>query len=766
MAHAQTDVKLRLFSPGWRGIGDQTQQEAAKRFPIIYGREDPTGFHQGNPDVKYIRYTLGPYINQDLLKVLPLEAIAHDKDGGVVKVRDWPNWMIVPDNPKWLEYQKKMVADLMSSGYDGLYVDSLGSAPIETGYVLTKAINPATGKPYTKQEWLAAEIKMVEATKQALPKGKLIVMNGLSNGTRYWAEPEAGSPRVFLPYFDGGFAESIWRAAWTPLNEWPTPEKWMLDIRMVQDVDRRGLYGFWWTKGASVGGVPKDEGTSQGLIPQWRRFALASYLLAAGPKSYFNFTANDKERGHAAEYYPEYDAPLGTATGSMQQIGETGVYWRPFSGGFVMVNPGAKTVEDLRPTGTENAEFTAAGEDRKLRAPFTIAAHTGLILTGEQQSETKFRLFTPAWRNIGEQKPQDVAKKFTIIFGNLDPKPFHEGNPDAKCIKYTLGPYVVKSELKTLPEEAVAHDQSGQVPKAREFANWLIVPDNPKWLAFQQNLVRKVMNSDFDGLFVDSMGTAPVDSKYLFSSPANPHTGKPYTKQEWLAAEVKMMQATVEALPKGKLIFMNGLGPGSRYWTEPEDASPRVLLAYVNGAMSESIWRAAKSPIDAWPTPESWMLDIRMVQDVERRGLTGFWWTKCWCDGNTCANEPGAETLVPQWRRFAMGSYLLAAGPHSYFNFDTVKNDKPSSNAAEYFPEYDTPLGHATGAMQEFAGTGVYWRPFSGGLVIVNPGAKVVEGLRPPGFENAEFTSAGENRKLRAPFSVSAHTGLILTAGR
>jgi len=156
------------------------------------------------------------------------------------------------------------------------------------------------------------------------------------------------------------------------------------------------------------------------------------------------------------------------------------------------------------------------------------------------------------------------------------------------------------------------------------------------------------------------------------------------------------------------------------------------------------------------------MQDIRMVQDVERRGLTGFWWTKCWCDGNTCANEPGAETIVPQWRRFAMGSYLLAAGPHSYFNFDTVKNDQPS-NAAEDFPEYDVALGAATGPMQEISGTGVYWRPFSGGIVVVNPTAKSVEGLRPAGIADQPFISAGENRKRRSPFGAPAHTGLILT---
>ena len=33
----------------------------------------------------------------------------------------------------------------------------------------------APGKPYRRQEWLAAEIKMLEATVKALPEGKLAV---------------------------------------------------------------------------------------------------------------------------------------------------------------------------------------------------------------------------------------------------------------------------------------------------------------------------------------------------------------------------------------------------------------------------------------------------------------------------------------------------------------------------------------------------------------------------------------------------------------
>ena len=386
--------------------------------------------------------------------------------------------------------------------------------------------------------------------------------------------------------------------------------------------------------------------------------------------------------------------------------------------------------------------------------------------TADACQAAKLRLFAPAWRNIGEQTPEECAKKFTVIFGHLDPKPFHQGNPEIKCFKYVLGPYVAKGMLKVLPPEAIAHGREGNVVKARSWSNWLIVPDNPRWLDTMTSVTRRLMDSDFDGLFTDSMGTAPVDSNYVITKAVNPNTNKPYTKGEWIEAECVMLGAVREALPKGKLLILNGLGHGERYWTEPESDSPRPLLQYVDGAMAEMIWRMPNSRLTDWPSPERWMKDVRMIQDVEKRGLMGFWWTKCWSDGNTSNNEPNADKLVPQWRRFALVSYLLAAGPHSYFNFDTMKNDKPKSNAAEYFPEYDTTPGEATGPMEELGKSGVYGRPFSNGAVVVNPTDKPVKGARLPWTDLEEkggsFVIAGGGA-AKMTLDVPAHAGLILT---
>ncbi len=366
-----------------------------------------------------------------------------------------------------------------------------------------------------------------------------------------------------------------------------------------------------------------------------------------------------------------------------------------------------------------------------------------------------------------------MAKRFTFIFGGMAPKGFHEGNPEAKCIRYMLGPYVDPKTLPLAGEEVLALSDQGKRIKASGFTNWVIVPDNPRWLEFVKSEVHKAMdNSDWDGVFSDSMGTAPVDTNYVDARPINPHTKKPYTAEEWLAAEVVMLKAVNEALPKGRLHILNGLTRGNRYWAEPESASPRALLPYVDGAMSELIWRTPNSKLTDWPSLELWMQEIRMIQDVEKRGKLGFYWTKCWTGSQfTSTTQPDADKLIPQWLRFSLCSYLLAAGPHSYYNFDTKRTDNPEgkgelvSNAAEQFPEYDAPLGVATGEMQEIGKSGVYYRPFSNGVVLVNPSDKAAEGVSLPdqSMDGKTYITWGDKTEFRFGSAIPPHTGLLLT---
>src|SRR5205823_484458 len=104
---------------------------------------------------------------------------------------------------------------------------------------------------------------------------------------------------------------------------------------------------------------------------------------------------------------------------------------------------------------------------------------------------------------------------------------------------------------------AIAKGTDGKVPYSVGFTNnFLIVPDDPAWLSFVQNVddpqvIKHSSGSYYDGILSDSMGTAPVNSTYLNAKPVNPATGQLYNEAEWLQAEKAMLTAKKNGLPAG-----------------------------------------------------------------------------------------------------------------------------------------------------------------------------------------------------------------------
>jgi hypothetical protein len=70
-------------------------------------------------------------------------------------------------------------------------------------------------------------------------------------------------------------------------------------------------------------------------------------------------------------------------------------------------------------------------------------------------------------------------------------------------------------------------------------------------------------------------------------------------------------------------------------------------------------------------------------------------------------------------RLWVLANYLLVKGSHTYINIEV-------SQDAEWFPEYDLPIGHplepAPASAQEMVNdAGLYERAYSSGLVLINP---------------------------------------------
>src|SRR5947209_20216980 len=73
-------------------------------------------------------------------------------------------------------------------------------------------------------------------------------------------------------------------------------------------------------------------------------------------------------------------------------------------------------------------------------------------------------------------------------------------------------------------------------------------------------------------------------------------------------------------------------------------------------------------------------------------------------------------------RLYYLGTYLLIKGDHTYLNYF-------AGQPLQWFPEYGIPIGRPLGPLPSSvaalydAGSGLYRRAYSNGLVVVNPGS-------------------------------------------
>lgn len=420
------------------------------------------------------------------------------------------------------------------------------------------------------------------------------------------------------------------------------------------------------------------------------------------------------------------------------------------------------------------------------------------------QSAT-FKLFSPAWRGMGDDSNIPNRKYFTEVFTNMTPKNIKGLAKNAKVYNYTLGPYVTQAYVrcglipdtnkdkdlkkcgrpgKVLPDSAISvqKDNHHQATYARAFTNnFLLVPDDTATLRYVKSLAAQELRAGgkgvdvYDGILSDSMGVAPLGSGYLISPPWNPGTNpsQTYGAGEWLAAQNKMLSAKKEGIGDKELII-NGLANGRAYFQSPSAGKVFGDNPKVTGLMAERIFREPQDPMNSRPDKTEWKKDVDMIADVQAKGKKGYWWTKCWTKTGstgrqTCHDEPDYRSGIKKLLRFTMSSYLLGAGDKSYYNFDTdicdggpVNNKCPASNAAEWFDDYldAKKLGKAKGAYTALAGGDVFVRKFENGIVVVNPD----KSAHTVTLDSGTYKDLDGNRAPAKP-SVPAGSGMIYLKG-
>ncbi len=400
-----------------------------------------------------------------------------------------------------------------------------------------------------------------------------------------------------------------------------------------------------------------------------------------------------------------------------------------------------------------------------------------------------FKLLTPGWRGLGAlsgtRTVNSVTSKFTEAFGQDDDFDPSQVNGAAKTYKYTLGLYVLServpcsifpaghedaskcaansSDPDWLDPSAFAKDAGGKAVYPVAFRNnFLIIPDSSAWLsqlsALSDNMLKyKNTSTQWGGLFSDSMGSPLGD---LNNNPTTPA----WDDARWLQASKTALQTQKSYLNgKGKPLMLNGLATGDRYFAASAPTSVFADSSTINGAMSERIFREPNSSATTYKSTGSWLKDIAMIEDIQSKGLKGYWWSKCWSNEKTvrACRDDADQNAVKKARRYSIGSYLLAAGSQSYFNWDEDYNYLDTSagtaneGAAEYYGEYDRAiaLGAATSGRTAVAGLSNIWkRDFGGGVVFVNPtGSNVTISLPAGNYMKLDCGSACASGNVSLP---------------
>lgn len=301
----------------------------AKRFDVIAAirttyDEYVAAMKSANPDLVMLAYMNGAFVRKTQQSAYPPRWYARDKRGRKIQSK-YGNYLMDLSRPKWIDDRAVRCARFIAySGYDGCNVDMLGTAPLEPGYLTAMPINRATGRVWTKRQWLIATGRIAAAIKERVGSHK-VVGNGLRSGSQYFGR--TAPSRRLLRSMDGGIAESWIRYAMQGIDRFRSVRDWRKDVNMLGDAADRGKTVLTMTKvWVSATSAKKDR---------WHKFALGSFLLGQHGKAYFAFSYSPQLSFVSDHAY--WNLKLGNPLGPYAK--ESGVFQRRFQYGRVLVNP-------------------------------------------------------------------------------------------------------------------------------------------------------------------------------------------------------------------------------------------------------------------------------------------------------------------------------------------------------------------------------------------------------------------------------------------
>jgi Hypothetical glycosyl hydrolase family 15 len=328
---------------------------------------------------------------------------------------------------------------------------------------------------------------------------------------------------------------------------------------------------------------------------------------------------------------------------------------------------------------------------------------------------TVLPLFAPVYMgnhwSMTQAQAVTIAQDFNLIAAQASvfkgyTAAMKAANPQLEIVAYLNGTFDQSSGGSKYPTAWYEKSSNGNRVKSQGFGNYLMNPSNSSW---GQNVAAEctaaIAASGDDGCFLDTMGTAPLGAGYVTGLPINPATGSVWTASAWINATTSIASAVKAANPNA-IVIPNGLSSGGKYFSKTASTAP--LLGPTGVAMAEIWLRTAGASASSFPTESKWLADVTMLVDTEAASQSVLTTTKLFTSSTQAQQD--------QWHKFSLGSFLLAAGGHSYYSFDASKTDTALvANSPWDHVAVGTPLGaySQNGSLFE--------RSFTNGIVAVNP---------------------------------------------
>ena len=241
------------------------------------------------------------------------EWFAHWPESSTTRVLhcDWGWWLMNLESPGWRAYwQGEVLRQLQVNGNDGVFMDSL-SVPNYLGS--DRYDPPLPPLDLTYESTWASRIDAWLAWLQTQPVGDYAIVPNVGN----WVTTR--DPTTYAAA-DGALFEGF--AMWGAGSPYAL-EDWRLQMNRALGLIRQGK--------AVIAQAYMGDGRE-------RLFALGSYLLIKGDRTYLNL-----ESDMAPEWWPEYGIAIGTPlqppAATIDDLASNAIYRRDFTNGFVLVNP-------------------------------------------------------------------------------------------------------------------------------------------------------------------------------------------------------------------------------------------------------------------------------------------------------------------------------------------------------------------------------------------------------------------------------------------